>query len=107
MKKNFIYIGNKRYSLTPEEISKMPAGKEIDEIIYKKVVDIEYQPGEYVPEYSTEIAAAWQVIEKFENHCMLNNVHGIWECYFPDNVKGEGETAPLAICRAALLSLME
>jgi hypothetical protein len=68
-----------------------------------------------LPEYSTNIAAAWEVVEKFEPFIRL-------ECYEDSDVdpnpkaegwhvdiwhdKGlacvRGETAPLAVCRAAL-----
>lgn len=111
--------------MTRDEILNMPAGRELDALIAEKVmglkVDYEfdevleprvpflvdkYDEWGYLPNYSTDIAAAWQVVERFESHCTMNNVHGIWECYLPDFAIGKDKTAPLAICRAALLAVM-
>lgn len=67
-----------------------------------------------VPSYSTAIAAAWLVVEKLRDSDQLESIAlGNWEdsrwtkwvvtlrC-FADDQDGRGETAPLAICRAAL-----
>jgi len=73
-----------------------------------------------VPSYSTDIAAAWQVVEKIkdvfrkqkpdwdfaivetgENHWLAG-----WLQYESFELSGEGKTAPLAICRAALKVVM-
>lgn len=64
--------------------------------------------------YSTDIAAAWLVVEKLRDSDQLESIAlGNWEdsrwtkwvvtlrC-FADDQDGRGETAPLAICRAAL-----
>ena len=66
--------------------------------------------------YSTDISAAWEVVEKCENfNCYvdliaLSNKRG-WKCavYDVNKISGNAiaETAPLAICRAALLAVME
>ena len=71
-------------------------------------------------EYSTDIAAAWQVVEKIKNTPYLypqlryshSWVFGIWRNN-PNTNKDYGwlaevyaDTAPLAICRAALLAVI-
>jgi hypothetical protein len=53
--------------------------------------------------YSTDISAAWEVIERFENRCVLKNVRGVWECYLSGE-RGDAHTPALAICRSALLA---
>lgn len=75
-----------------------------------------------IPAYSTDIAAAWQVIEKLsqpENHWQVRLTEynaDEWFCDIakflnslgpPPNHIGEGFTAPEAICRAALLLAKE
>ena len=61
--------------------------------------------GEHPPLYSTSIAAAWEVVEKLrdtqftlERDALVSA--GGWSCMMGGF--GEGSTAPLAICRAAL-----
>ncbi len=136
--------------MTHDEIMKLEAGRELDALVAEKVMG--YTPvkvteypayddnrnwvdiGDYViyPEgvafctrvkdYSTDISAAWQVMEKIES---LDNVQGVglrggeyyWKQYslrwnfwvnnngmYPE-VDVYGETAPLAICRAALMAV--
>lgn len=67
-------------------------------------------PHQWFP--SRDIADAWEVVEKM-NDCLHLKQHGkdgIWEAFFcisgPD-MEGSGETASLAICRAALLTVSE
>lgn len=68
-----------------------------------------------MPQYSTDIAAAWQVVEHFTalSHVRCNlkwdrevdPEHPSWGCEFLGPwyaIHHWGETAPLAICRAAL-----
>ena len=62
-----------------------------------------------VPVYSTSIAAAWEVVEKFPKIYevdVMNDGDGDWRCYINDWKEKEdwaiADTAPLAICRAAL-----
>ena len=66
------------------------------------------------PEFSTDIAAAWEVVEKMGNYLFAcgRNDEGMWEaCFFPVNSgigklnEAHGDTAPLAISRAALKAL--
>jgi len=74
------------------------------------------------PNFSTDIAATWEVVEYMgpipfslrfqpadawrtgdgEVYC-----HAHWTCWFEGSVWAEAPTAPLAICRAALLAAME
>lgn len=67
-----------------------------------------------VPDYSTDIAAAWRVVERLPWPVALTNVvDGEWECTVLCYDGGEthdndetatARTAPEAICRAALLA---
>lgn len=110
----------------------MKAGRELDRLIAEKVMHLPnirnwdcgyvYGPehGEDVPRYSTDIAAAWQVVEKltksenidleiipsaFHNECSVS-VGFLDDCgdacgpfYFTE------ESAPHAICLAALKAI--
>jgi hypothetical protein len=72
-----------------------------------------------LPHYSTDIAAAWLVVEKMqEKRNCLSLTYGIFSGDFVFEWKAEfrmvpkdgiawADTAPLAICRAALLAVME
>lgn len=62
-----------------------------------------------VPRYSTDIAAAWEVVEKMwssKYEAFVRTFRGQWSASFADNgnIIGQvdAETAPLAICRAVL-----
>lgn len=59
-----------------------------------------------IPRYSTEMSAAWLLVEKLDHEIfnMKRRRYG-WVCVFVPPVShgfGTGDTAPLAICRAAL-----
>ncbi len=63
---------------------------------------------------STNIADAWEVIEKLSSlqPCVLRLPNGSWQCHFEWKKDGkqwgyvtDARTAPLAICRAALLTI--
>lgn len=77
-----------------------------------------------VPYYSTDIAAAWQVVEKMsrpdwawiiESFNLANEDKPRWfACFWGDidgelcsDASAEADTAPLAICRAALLAILK
>ena len=100
----------------------MPAGRELDALVAEKVMGQEttewtdglggtgvtfFAP---VEPYSTDIAAAWEVAEKLIQTLGIaveQPFHdGIWRCtifgLWPKKWVCHGETAPLAICRAAL-----
>ena len=69
------------------------------------------------PEYSTDIVAAWEVVEKLrddedENNCFVLERNAPFNgknyaCRFGDKEYSHAEEAPLAICRAALKSVVE
>lgn len=105
------------------------AGRELDAVIAEKVmgmalddifeheemgdelgwVPISTVPLETVPHYSTSIADAWLVVEKLKDTCgfSLDYVRGRdkpGRCWF-GRAFGQGETAPLAICIAAMDAL--
>ena len=61
--------------------------------------------------YSTDIAAAWQVVEKFRPYIKVD-ARGLgdeeWVCSVwvgGPEIQGRGTTAPRAICRAALAAV--
>lgn len=105
--------------LTVDEIKALPAGRELDAMIWHQVMHpnaakgVEARCAELgwtAPKYSTHIAAAWDVLEKVQEIGCLQNSGGFgWRCEicatYPGGPEcaGEADTAPLAICRAALL----
>lgn len=102
------------------DIDKLEAGRELDELILKKVFkDSVFEDGRgsrmaFFDEhrYSAKIAAAWEVVDKL---CSIKE-HGLrlytFELFvsndgcvsaeFNEHQSGHCDTAPLAICRAAL-----
>lgn len=121
--------------MTRERIEQMPAGREIDmriaEMLHGSYHDWQscewclseergYAKGEtasnvHGQRYSTDIAAAWQVIEKMRNEGWFFDIGD--EVETPEIYvrfhRQDGaslviaDTAPLAICRAALIATME
>lgn len=105
-------------------MSELPAGRELDCEVAMKVFGgktgrfITSEEGEVyegLPMYSTDIAAAWEVVG-----LLANGTHGGFDCGIdwdggwwatfepsPDEKYSEhnADTAPLAICRAALKAL--
>ncbi len=66
------------------------------------------------PQYSTNISAAWEVVEKFTEAFAdldLTVEKGVWECVFdtreivPRHFLAGADTAPHAICLAALAAV--
>lgn len=117
-------------------IDKMPAGREMDYMIGKEIMKLKgvregtkgpegkpYKGWEYVfvdidgsnqpvPNYSTDIAVAWEVVEKLNGSgCQLAlkpvGGSGIWECknLLPGGKSAQSGNVPLAICRAALKAM--
>jgi hypothetical protein len=93
----------------------MPAGKELDELIARHVFNQEYERGYAIPDYSTDISAALEVLllEKF----IVNTVKiwrgtktaKYWRCSLAHggvSVIADAPTMQLAICRAALKAVM-
>ena len=119
--------------MTRDEILNMPAGREMDAILMEKLFEYSWDSSfkggawrhadgscylqQLLPRFSTDIAAAWEVVEKLcdETGCDIVKVckrdpellRGDWSCNFGRGFEAFGETAPLAICRAALLAVME
>jgi hypothetical protein len=122
--------------MTRDEILNMPAGREMDALIAASVMgwvnvsevrpnlltDVIGKPPDFdykdiVPHYSTDISVAWGIIDKSECYIIDNQVS---QEESVDGIKrvnaqvfigrwgyAEAETAPLAICRAALLAVVE
>jgi len=82
---------------------------------FKWASDNRWQEKIEIPCYSTDIAAAWEVVEKFTKDKIDVNVqylfegecdNGVdWNCLIGESML-EADTAPLAICRAALLTTL-
>jgi hypothetical protein len=89
---------------TRNEIQNMPAGREMDVAIGYHVMDL-VAPPELYPDYSTDISEAWKVVEKLHDFD-INRRHVFWLCSFKGKEPMQGDTAPLAICRAALLTVI-
>src|SRR4051812_17548037 len=110
------------------ETDELPAGRKLDALIAAKVMGWDVRGPDDGPwvalaengrhathetfRPSTDIAAAWEVVEHFANYKWLaQSASGrwgtgpmMWECAFasPASFQVVAETAPLAICRAAL-----
>ena len=119
-------------SATMQE-AEMEAGRELDALVAEKVMKNKHSNPETfgrcptcgydafypdLPRYSTDIAAAWEVVEKMADTPGPNGDHwgfmldyngvdcvaafGHWEDW---EAKGAADTAPHAICLAALAAL--
>lgn len=122
--------------MTCEEILAMEPGRELDALIAEKIMGWKsiitkdevgdvyrgIPPGgklfdeDYIPHYSTDIAMAWRVVWKwlrayyygtFELNCANFGNETNWECQFGNYPRAKGETAPEAICKAALFTVMK
>ena len=99
--------------MTKEEILAMKAGAELDYVVSQKVMG-QGQEGlgfrtDY-NNYSTDISAAWQIVEKlilgYVFNLYFDDVGDCWVCELfggQQEYRGYG-TAPEAICKAALLA---
>ena len=110
------------------DIDTMPAGHKLDELVAQKVMGcklMKFSDGfsccgcenhphdhgthegyNYIKPYSTDIAAAWEAVEKMierGDRPRLAYVYpaGTW-AFESFTIPSYGETVPLAICRAAL-----
>lgn len=84
--------------LTHEQIMSM-SNKEINDLITHEVMG-------YERDWTTSIAAAWEVVEKFTEVTLTKyeGMVGNWYyCRFGTCDASQEETAPLAIMKAALL----
>lgn len=133
--------------MTRDEIMAMVPGREMDALVAEKVMNLcvldqvhQYGDGcvvsdkgfdewmshpEYgriddpdlLPPYSTDIAAAWEVMEKWGFQAQAGYQGGDYFCSIMYGFDGEGTplygevgdcaSAPEAICKAALLTLIE
>lgn len=107
-----------------KETAQLPPGRELDALIAEKVMQNplgrpSFEEGQKyfldLQHYSTDIAAAWEVVERLGLAIGINEVRpeeGKWIC-LKDMGEGEGwlfgifegayaDTAPHAICLAAL-----
>jgi hypothetical protein len=107
----------------------MPAGRDMDALVAEKLMGWKYHPkwnvftspnglendGSTIPNYSTDIAAAWKVVEKMTKikgygfSCDWVEPHYLIEFEFytnPSNLRfiNIDSSIPIAICRAALLT---
>lgn len=93
--------------MTSDEIDRMISGRAIDELIHTKII---CNDGFFHPfgNYSTEMAAAWRVIDTviaYGYNLSLNYEDEIWQAAFwLDQATwfAESELCALAICKAAL-----
>ena len=101
----------------------MKPGPELDALVAEHVIEfagIDYSSdkgGWQIPPYSTNIASAWEVVEKMEKGVPLKmlmrlqsykreGVEGfICEFNFPNGFSANGESAPHAICLASLKAI--
>lgn len=105
------------------------AGRELDALVAEEVMGFHEVMTEYyvasaddapeldvrvIPCFSTDIAAAWLVVKKltgntgsdYDLELTIASSKGGWcTASFLPETKGWGETAPLAICRAALAAV--
>lgn len=111
--------------MNQDEILSMPAGQEMDLLISEKVLSLSVDEWNKrffrnQSHYSTDISAAWEVAKKLSDKwdfAIVNNqnfrnypglhfgfrLQSLDEDSHIKTVFALGETAPLAICRAALL----
>ncbi len=97
----------------------MEAGREFDVKIGKEIFGCDDCSAAFQP--STRIADAWLVVERLEKddwsfgiEITRKFIHSelvdIWECYFCDDntsYEADADTAPLAICLAALKTMAD
>ena len=111
--------------MNQDEILNMPAGREMDVLIAESFGLIKNvgTPLELILPFSTNLLAAWEVTEKLSDEwdfAIVNNqnfgkypdlhygfrLQAIGEDSHIKTIFALGETAPLAICRAALLTVV-
>jgi Phage ABA sandwich domain len=130
--------------MKPEDIENMQAGREMDEVVHLALwpedeilqlpwgdnilrqcrkprrEEIPHHSWFCLPHYSTDIAAAWQVVEKLREQfpivvlqfepegCSVEvNTDKATPSYYRIVADVFADTAPLAICRAALLTVRQ
>ena len=115
--------------MTKDEIWAMEAGEELDKLVIKELMhhirdDSErprckicsvwkdwYKPaGCEDKKYSTDISAAWQVVEKLKDYypeIEFNQYTKKWEVTFLVGETASADTAPEAICKSALIAVLQ
>ena len=126
--------------MTKDEILNMRAGREMDKFIQDYLFkeppahDFRREVGDYnqcqkcskvaedsdgdilasaceIPDaYSTDIAAAWQVVSYFDVHGRdvdIANIVAGWRCEIDKKYVARDLFAPVVICRAAMLAIAE
>ena len=92
----------------------LPAGRELDRAVALAIFGTDAPHAimsEYdLPWFSTDIEAAWEVVGRLGEICEIQwhpqsepAWRAIIKLYGPDGWAAYGDTAPLAICRAALM----
>lgn len=85
--------------------------REIDFLVAEKVMDTYMYPGRVVcmPLYSSEIAAAWKIVSELFKDDLVVTIGAYSDKHTEVTIEGddlifyaEADTAPLAICLAAL-----
>jgi len=99
---------NDKIELTREQILFLKPGRELDALVARKLFGVLNPDSRWRP--SEDISAVWEVVEKMGDclHLKQHGEQGEWEAWFCGypNSKAHGETAPEAICKAALLAVM-
>ncbi|PAF31886.1 hypothetical protein [Paenibacillus sp. 7516] len=120
-------------ALTREQVFMMSAGRELDSLVAEKIMGLElveemlaayprYWLPEYdktyhraVPLYSTDISAAWSVVERMRTEykqfiTLIDNAHLNYDVRFSGDKSKEYtrlSNVSHAICRAALLAVLD
>ena len=116
--------------MTRDEILAMKAGRELDALVAEKVMGVKNMEQwlinhrmDETGQYSTDIAAAWEVVEKMRQRFRDSsktvlfgcheNLAGNWTAYWyqstdtmPPQWEAISESLPEAISKAALLAVM-
>lgn len=107
-----------------DKILSMAAGRELDALVAEKVMGVPVTANKkrfkytHIAPFSTNISAAWEVVEKIDpdNRILISDViGGGFTCYIKwyrggiDTmlVTATSPTAPEAICKAALLAVLD
>mgnify|MGYP001144293395 CR=1 FL=1 len=107
--------------LTREKILALQPGRELDALVAEKIFGVNNPDARWSP--STDIAAAWEVVEKmskthFSEIAMTELEDGTWgwmarfilvlnEPYTVNGYRATAKTSPEAICKAALLAVID
>lgn len=111
--------------MTADDIRAMSAGRELDAEIATRIMGWrpfkdEWNDGFHCPDQwrdwqefqpSTNIADSWAVVEKIAKDRKItvssDETAFLWHCRITGEIFVRAETAPLSICRAALLTTLK